>query len=149
MKEEIPINVDLIEKPVLRKYPNESPEDEDVAKRTAFYKHKNHFFIITVAGKPVFTRYGDVYSVSSLCASYAAIIPKLQGIFNDQGKTKKENTVRYIRTHSSLTVFLMKENLIFACVSKSNSNYFIIRKQLEQLYIQVLIIWYLVNYFDY
>ena len=53
---EIPINVDLIAKPVLRRYPNESPDYEDPSRRAAFHKHKNHFFIITVAGKSVFTR---------------------------------------------------------------------------------------------
>lgn len=138
MKEqEIPINIDLTEKPVLRKYPNESPDDEDPAKRAAFYKHKNHFFIVTIAGKPVFTRYGDVYTVSSLCASYAAILPKLHGIFNDQKRASKENTVRYIRTHGAFTVFLIRQNLIFVCVSKSKSSYFVIRKQLEQLHVQV------------
>ena len=53
---ELYINVDTIEKPILRPYPNESPEDADESKRNAFYNHKNHFFILTTAGKPVYTR---------------------------------------------------------------------------------------------
>ena len=55
-KRELCINMDLIEKPTVRIYPEESPEDMDEEKRNAFFKHKNHFFVITSAGKPVYTR---------------------------------------------------------------------------------------------
>ena len=56
-KEELCINLEIIEKPVIRPHYGESPEDLDPAKREAFYNHKNHFFILTSAGKPVYTRY--------------------------------------------------------------------------------------------
>ncbi len=54
--EGISTNVDLVERPVLKSYANESPEDRDEAKRLAFYRHKSHYFIFTTAGKPVFTK---------------------------------------------------------------------------------------------
>lgn len=60
--QELNMGADMIEKPVLRLHPDESPEDADEAKRNAFYAHKNHFYIFTVAGKPVYTRY-----LASLC----------------------------------------------------------------------------------
>ena len=59
-KQEVYINIDTIEKPIIRFYPNESPEDENEEKRDAFFKHKNHFFVLTSAGKPVYTRYGNL-----------------------------------------------------------------------------------------
>jgi hypothetical protein len=44
-------------KPTPSNYPKESPEDSDEHIRNAFFSHSNHFFILTIAGKPVFTRY--------------------------------------------------------------------------------------------
>jgi len=44
-------------KPTPSDYPKESPEDPHEHIRNAFFSHSNHFFILTIAGKPVFTRY--------------------------------------------------------------------------------------------
>jgi hypothetical protein len=55
-KEELCINVEMIVWGVFKSHYGESPEDMDAAKREAFYGHKNHFFILTAAGKPIYTR---------------------------------------------------------------------------------------------
>ncbi len=52
-------NVDLIERPFIKSYAGESPEEADETKRKAFFAHKCHFFVFTLAGKPVFTRLYD------------------------------------------------------------------------------------------
>jgi len=50
-------DTNLIEIPRIKQHANESPDDPDEEKRTAFYKHKNHFFVLTIAGKPIFTKH--------------------------------------------------------------------------------------------
>lgn len=139
------VKLAINEKPVPSEYDAESPEDYDENVRKAFFSHTNHFFILTAAGKPVFTRhlfistsrYGDVYRVSALCASYSAILPKLLSIFVDQDLTKEPNTLRYIKTRSLLTVFLMRRNVLYVCVTKSKTSYKLVQEQLEQLHTQV------------
>ncbi len=138
--EGVTTNVELIEKPILKSHLAESPEDPDIEKRRAFYSHKCHFFIFTTAGKPIFTRYGDEYSVASLCASYAAIIPKLQCMYSDQvgGSTAEgTNPIRYIKTKDMLIVFMLRKNLVYLCIHKGDRGYSSIHRQLEYLHIQV------------
>jgi hypothetical protein len=83
-------------------------------------------------------RYGDVYKVSALCASYSAILPKLLSIFADQNYCDEINSLRYIKTRNLITVFLIKKNVLYVCVTKSKISYKFILKQLEQLHDQVL-----------
>ena len=131
-------NVELVERPILGTHINESPEDPDPFKRDAFYKHNCHFFIFTSAGKPVFTRYGDVYNVTSLCASYAAIIPKLLSTYSYRTSgIDSTNLLRYIKTKNMMIVFMFKKNIIYLCLSKGDKQYWSIRRQLEYLHLQV------------
>lgn len=86
-------------------------------------------------------RYGDVYNVSSLCASYSAMIPKLNSIYADQKMHENsKNNLRYLRTGELLTVFLFKKNLVFICVSKNFASYFWIQRILEHLHTQAFCI---------
>ena len=39
-----------------------------------FFHHKRHFFILTFAGKPVYTRYGDEVKLSSFFASLSTMV---------------------------------------------------------------------------
>lgn len=137
--EAITTNIELVERPVVRNHSFESPEDPDPAKRLAFYKHNCHFFIFTAAGKPVFTRYGDPYNVTSLCASYSAIIPKLQSTYSyATAGIDSENLLRYIKTKNMLIAFMFKKNIIYLCISKGDKQFSSIYRQLQYLHIQVL-----------
>jgi len=136
--EAITTNIELIERPILRNHSTESPEDPDPLKREAFYKHNCHFFIFTAAGKPIFTRYGDAYNVTSLCASYSAIIPKLQSTYSyDTIGIDSNNLLRYIKTKNMLIVFMFKKNIIYLCISKGDKQFSAIYRQLQYLHIQV------------
>jgi len=135
--EGISINFELIEKPVLRMHSHESPEDPDPKNRELFYHHSCHFFIFTTAGKPIFTRYGDEFSVASLCASYAAILPKLHCMYSDQYVGIACSGIRYIKTKELLIVFMIRKNIVFLCIHKGNRGYMSIHRQLEYLSVQV------------
>lgn len=45
------------EVPAIKTAPHEDPDNADKAKRSSFYAHKNHYFALTLAGKPIFTRH--------------------------------------------------------------------------------------------
>ncbi len=136
-KHELDVAAELILRPTVKSHPEESPEDPDEARRISFYAHKSHFFVFTSAGKPVYTRYGDVYNVSSLCASYSAILPKLQSLYSEQDEHVSKNLIRYVRSPGMLAVFMFRKNLVYVCVSKSRTDYTIVQRQLECLHIQV------------
>jgi hypothetical protein len=46
-----------------------------------FFNIRKHFIIMTEAGKPVYTRNADENVLSSLIATFSAIIPKAQSFF--------------------------------------------------------------------
>ncbi len=130
---------ELVPPPIIKSYVEESPETPELDKRTAFFEHKKQFLIITAAGKPIFTRYGEEGGVSALCASFAAVIPKLQNQYYDQRIHSSLNTVRYIKTGTMLAVFVFKRNLIYIGLSKSGHSYTFLQRQLEALHTQVSI----------
>ena len=43
----------------------------------AFFRNDRNYIILTNSGKPVFSAYGDIYSLSSLYATLYAIIRKV------------------------------------------------------------------------
>ena len=86
---------EIVHQPIIKSYVEESPEVPDEDKRLAFFEHKKQFFIVTAAGKPIYTRYGEEGGVSTLCASIAAIVPKLQNQYYDQRSSTAANTIRY------------------------------------------------------
>jgi len=47
------------------------------------YRIRKHFLILTDAGKPVYTRYGDEMMLAPFFATFSAIIPKIQSYFWD------------------------------------------------------------------
>ena len=42
-----------------------------------FYKNQKHFFIFSSAGKPIYSRNGDVFHLSPMFATFSALIPKI------------------------------------------------------------------------
>ena len=128
---------EIIPRPIIKSYAEESPETPEAEKRQAFFDHKRQFLIITAAGKPIFTRYSEEGGVSSLCASFAAVIPKLQNQYYDQQMHSSLNTIRYIKTPTMLAVFLFKRNLLYIALSKSGHTYTFLQRQLEALHTQV------------
>jgi hypothetical protein len=55
------------------------------------YRIRKHYMILTDAGKPVYTRYGDEMNLSPFIATISAILPKLQSYFWDNKIDAREN----------------------------------------------------------
>lgn len=130
---------ELVPRPIIKSYVEESPESTDESKRTAYFSHKKQFLIITAAGKPIYTRYGDEGGTSAVCASFAAIVPKLNNLYGDQQHHSSPNEVRYIKTKSMLTVILVNQNLVFIGLSRSGHSYTFVQRVLNALNVQVCV----------
>lgn len=57
-----------------------------------FYRIRKHFIVLTDAGKPVYTRYGDEMTLAPFIATISAIIPKIQSYFWDNNTDARQNT---------------------------------------------------------
>jgi hypothetical protein len=67
-----------IDIPAIKRHSEEDPSSQDESKRKLFYDHKTHFFILTTVGKPIFSKYGEDYTISNLSATISALISKFQ-----------------------------------------------------------------------
>ncbi|EGR34304.1 hypothetical protein IMG5_017110 [Ichthyophthirius multifiliis] len=63
----------------IQKHIDQSPDKQN------YNNHKHHVFIITDAGRPVYTRYGDETELSSLIATMGAILEKYKIYFFKDG----------------------------------------------------------------
>jgi hypothetical protein len=59
-------------------------EDIEISENLAeFYRIRKHYLILTDAGKPVYSRYGDEQILAPFFATMSAVIPKMQSYFWD------------------------------------------------------------------
>ncbi|KAI8390974.1 vacuolar fusion protein MON1 [Radiomyces spectabilis] len=96
---------------------------------STWYQHKKHFFILSSAGKPIWTRYGDESRLSSLMGVTQAII----SFFQDG-----DDTIKLINAGNHKFVFLLKGPLYFVAVSRTGESHIQLRDQLLYLHNQIL-----------
>ncbi|KAI7905839.1 vacuolar fusion protein MON1 [Cokeromyces recurvatus] len=99
------------------------------ADSNTWLQHKKHFFILSSAGKPIWTRYGDESQLSSLMGVIQAII----SFFQDG-----DDAIKSINAGHHKFVFLIKEPLYFVAVSRTGESDNQIRDQLLYLHNQIL-----------
>ncbi|KAI9263955.1 vacuolar fusion protein MON1 [Helicostylum pulchrum] len=92
-------------------------------------QHKKHFFILSSAGKPVWTRYGD----ESRLSSFMGVIQAIISFFQDS-----DDTIKTINAGHHKFVFLLKEPLYFVSVSRTGESESQLRDQLLYLHNQIL-----------
>ncbi|RUP45344.1 trafficking protein Mon1-domain-containing protein [Jimgerdemannia flammicorona] len=85
-------------------------EDQSTANWTS---HKKHFFVLSSAGKPVWTRYGDESRISSLMGVIQAIV----SFFADN-----DDSIRSINAGTHKIVFLLKDPLYFVAVARTGES---------------------------
>lgn len=79
-----------------------------------FHKKKRHVLVMTAAGKPVYSRYGDEAELSPEFATLNVVVNKLAAIRCDG----KESKVRMITTDVNKTLVKYRDALIFVVISK-------------------------------
>ena len=84
-----------------------------------------HLFIVTDAGKPVYSRYGAVHKLSPILCTCVAILGHMESL-NEE--------LNHFRAGSHTFVFLPKKPFVFIAVSKSSLPVSYLFKQLNFLY---------------
>jgi len=106
-----------------KKYGNEDLSSSN------WVKHRKHFFILSSAGKPIYSRYGDESKLSPLMGVIQAIISFYDVDYDE---------ICCINTSTHKIVFLLKTPLYLVCVSQTNETEEQLRLQLLYLYNQIL-----------
>ncbi|KAJ6244452.1 vacuolar fusion protein mon1 [Anaeramoeba flamelloides] len=106
-----------------QKHVNEGPLDEK------WKSHKKHFFILSQAGKLIYSRYGsDIKLTSLLCVPQALV-----SFVSDLG-----DKIKSIRACDHLFVFKIQGPIILVCVSQTGESAKQLRRQLKFLYKQII-----------
>ncbi|KAI8918584.1 vacuolar fusion protein MON1 [Powellomyces hirtus] len=112
-------------KDVLHRHTDEGPNNSRWTHR------KKHFFILSSAGKPIYSRYGD----ESKLSSFMGLIQAILSFF-----ASDDDSVRCLNAGSHKFVFTMKGPLYLVAVSSTGESEAQLRQQLGYLYSQILFI---------
>lgn len=110
--------------------PGKQHQNEDDSS-TSWRKHKKHFFILSHAGKPIYSRYGDEHKLAGFSATLQAIISFVEN---------SGDCIRYIQAGDHQVVFLVKGPIYLVSISATDEPLEALRGQLELLHGQLLLI---------
>lgn len=110
--------------------PGKQHQNEDDSS-TSWRKHKKHFFILSHAGKPIYSRYGDEHKLAGFSATLQAIISFVEN---------SGDCIRYIQAGDHQVVFLVKGPIYLVSISATDEPLQALRGQLELLHGQLLLI---------
>ncbi|KAG0592433.1 hypothetical protein M758_1G246000 [Ceratodon purpureus] len=105
------------------------PDEDDTS--LAWRKHKKHFFILSNAGKPIYSRYGDEHKLAGFSATLQAIMSFVEN---------SGDTIRFVKAGDHQIVFLVKGPLYLVAISATEEPDEVIRCQLELLHAQLILI---------
>ncbi|XP_045455061.1 protein SAND [Melitaea cinxia] len=92
----------------------ETDEKDDYLQSPELVNKEKHVFILSSAGKPIYSRYGNEDKLAGLCG----VIQALVSVVEEQN----QDILRSINTKDCKAVFLVKGPLILVAVSKSNES---------------------------
>lgn len=69
----------------------------DFSEEDSIREHAYNYFIFTLAGKPIFCRFGDEFHLSPMFATFSALIPKILSFYSDNPFYQNRNFLRCIR----------------------------------------------------
>ena len=83
-----------------------------------FYQIRKHFLILSEAGKPIYSRYGDEMVLAPFFATLSAVMPKIQSFFWDPEvhAMKNTNQLQQMKAKGFSITFLRKGSLIYICL---------------------------------
>jgi hypothetical protein len=83
----------------------------DLTEEDSLREHAYNYFIFTLAGKPIFCRFGDEFHLSPMFATFSALIPKILSFYCDNAFYKDRNFLRCIRAKNIKCVVLIKSQI--------------------------------------
>ncbi|XP_060925617.1 vacuolar fusion protein MON1 homolog B isoform X2 [Limanda limanda] len=102
--------------------------DEDVTS-DSWRQHRKHVFVLSEAGKPIYSRYGSEEALSSTMGVMMALVSFVQS---------GDNIIRSVYTELHTVVFLQKGPLVLVCVSSSRQSEEQLRAELLYVYYQII-----------
>lgn len=119
--------------PLLEAGTQESPafmshRDEDVTAES-WRQHRKHVFVLSEAGKPIYSRYGSEEALSSTMGVMMALVSFVQS---------GDNIIRSVYSEEHTVVFLQKGPLVLVCVSSSRQSEQQLRGELLYVYYQII-----------
>ena len=106
-----------------------SEEDEAEYITSSAWQEKQHVFVLTEAGKPVYSRHGSEDKLSSMMGVMLAIVSCVHD---------RNDTIRSIVAGDRKFVFLVKLPLILVCVSSSSETIQQIKLHLHYIYNSII-----------
>lgn len=86
--------------------------DEDIS-QIEWRKHRKHIFVLSIAGKPIYTRYGDDQKLAPFMASMMALISFVED--------SKDN-IRYFAAGNLKVVFFVRGPMYLGCISRNKED---------------------------
>lgn len=105
-----------------------SHRDEDVT-ADSWRQHRKHVFVLSEAGKPIYSRYGSEEALSSTMGVMMALVSFVQS---------GDNIIRSVYSEQHTVVFLQKGPLVFVCVSSTRQSERQLRGELLYVYHQII-----------
>ncbi|XP_024126743.1 vacuolar fusion protein MON1 homolog B [Oryzias melastigma] len=105
-----------------------SHRDEDVT-TDSWRQHRKHVFVLSEAGKPIYSRYGSEEALSSTMGVMMALVSFVQS---------GDNIIRSVYSEEHTVVFLQKGPLVLVCVSSSCQSEQQLRGELLYVYYQII-----------
>jgi hypothetical protein len=117
-------------------------------KDSAWFKHKKHVLVLSWAGRPIFTRYGDDSALAAYMGVISAIVMNFQR-HDDRLRSIIAGCVRaprsrarpvLTRPHASdhKMVFLLRGPMYLVCIARTSETCAQLAQQLDYVYQQIL-----------
>ncbi|XP_061584008.1 vacuolar fusion protein MON1 homolog A [Cololabis saira] len=103
-------------------------KEEDVSSE-AWRSHKKHVFVLSEAGKPIYTRYGTEEALSSTMGVMMALVSFVEA---------EKNIIRSVHADGCKVVFLTKSPLVLVGVSRSRQSDRELLRELQYIYYQIV-----------
>ena len=117
-----------------------SEDVESLAKARALHarwkRRRKHIFVLTNAGKPIYTRWGDVPELSGLIATQMGLLQAV--LSRSQCLAGGGGELRACYTKGTTFVFLVRGPLYLVAISKTGESAAYLRLQLTHLYNQII-----------
>ncbi|KAL2091213.1 hypothetical protein ACEWY4_013476 [Coilia grayii] len=103
-------------------------KDEDVTS-DAWRAHRKHVFVLSEAGKPIYSRYGSEEALSSTMGVMMALVSFVQS---------GDNTIRSIQGDGYRVVFLRRSPLVLVGVSRGSQSAGQLLRELQYVYLGIV-----------
>ncbi|KAM9813570.1 vacuolar fusion protein MON1 homolog A [Neosynchiropus ocellatus] len=108
--------------------PDIKAKDEDISSE-AWRSHRKHMFVLSEAGKPIYSRYGTEEALSSTMGVMMALVSFVEA---------EKNIIRSIHADGCKVVFLTRSPLVLVGVSRTCQSEKELLRELQYIYYQIV-----------